>query len=146
MLLFSTVCHDLALVGNFTKWLLVGSTLHTATAQHPRAPFHKALLVPDKDSTLSVIFINPCGLCGQDQPLQTAPWGCFTQHFPASAQKDSCSEGGCCGGTEGHSQVLLLGLLGHGQDGKGKRTSGPPKLKPWAPELEPVPRDTKQAT
>ena len=61
--------------------------MHTATAQHPWGPSHKALLVPDKDSTLSVVFINPCRLCGQDRPLQTAPWGCFTQHFPPQLKK-----------------------------------------------------------
>ena len=39
----------------------------------PTGAFLKALLVPDKDSTLSAIFTNPCRLCGQDQPLQTVP-------------------------------------------------------------------------
>ena len=50
-------------LGGKFHWLLLGSTLHTATTQHPRASFHKALLFPDEDDTFSVILINPCWLC-----------------------------------------------------------------------------------
>lgn len=143
-MLFSTACRDLALVGNFT-----GSCrqhfAHTATAQHPRAPFHKALLssltrtAPSQpSSSIPAGSVGKTSLC-KWSPREVFPPGTSRPQL----KKTLCSEGSSGGDTEGHSPVFLLGLRG---TQAGRRTSGPAKLKPWAPELEPVPRDTEHAT